>query len=122
MPGGLAVVGRLGNGSQKMSWISLTDAIDVMMACLQNSNFAGPLNVVAPEVVSNRAFAEALSKAKRRPALPPIPAAIVRIMFGEMADAALLASGNVCSTRLNELGIALRHKDLDSALSHCFDP
>jgi len=41
-------------------------------------------------------------------------------MFGEMADAALLASGNICSTRLNELGIELRHKDLDSALSHCF--
>ncbi|MEC8358014.1 MAG: TIGR01777 family oxidoreductase [Pseudomonadota bacterium] len=122
MPGGLAVVGRIGNGSHKMSWISLTDAIDVMMACLQNSNFAGPLNVVAPEVVSNRAFAEALSKTRRRPALPPIPAAIVRIMFGEMADAALLASGNICSTRLNELGIELRHKDLDSALSHCFSP
>ncbi|MGB1401640.1 MAG: TIGR01777 family oxidoreductase [Pseudohongiellaceae bacterium] len=120
MPGGLAVVGRLGNGSHKMSWISLTDAVDVMMACLKNSNFAGPLNVVAPEVVSNRAFAEALSKARRRPALPPIPAAIVRLMFGEMADAALLASGNICSTRLNELGIELRHKDLDSALSHCF--
>ena len=66
MPGGLAVVGRLGNGSHKMSWISLTDAVDVMMACLKNSNFAGPLNVVAPEVVSNRAFAEALSKARRR--------------------------------------------------------
>jgi NAD dependent epimerase/dehydratase family enzyme len=103
-----------------MSWISLTDAVDVMMACLNNSNFAGPLNVVAPEVVSNRAFAEALSKARRRPALPPIPAAIVRLMFGEMADAALLASGNICSTRLNELGIELRHTDLDSALSHCF--
>ena len=41
MPGGLAVVGSLGNGSHKMSWISLTDAIEVMMACLQNSNFAG---------------------------------------------------------------------------------
>ena len=41
-------------------------------------------------------------------------------MFGEMADAALLASGNISSIRLNELGIELRHKDLDSALSHCF--
>ena len=116
MPGGLAVVGRLGDGEHLMSWISLPDAINVMMACLQHNNFTGPVNVVAPEVVSNRAFAKALSKARRRPALPPIPAAIVRMMFGEMADAALLASGNICSSRLDELGIELRHKDLDSAL------
>ena len=122
MPGGLAVVGRLGDGEQRMSWISLPDAINVMMACLQHRTFTGPINVVAPAVVSNRAFAEALSKARRRPALPPIPAAVVRIMFGEMADAALLASGNICSTRLDELGIELRHKDLDSALSDCFNP
>ena len=120
MPGGLAVVGRLGDGEHLMSWISLPDAINVMMACLQDRNFNGPVNVVAPEVVSNRAFAKALSKARRRPALPPIPAAIVRMMFGEMADTALLASGNICSSRLDELGIELRHKDLDSALSHCF--
>ena len=120
VPGGLAVVGRLGDGEHRMSWISLPDAINVVMACLQHRNFTGPINVVAPEVVSNRAFAEALSKARRRPALPPIPAAVVRIMFGEIADAALLASGNICSTRLYELGIELRHKDLDSALSDCF--
>jgi len=100
----------------------LPDAINVMMACLQRNNFTGPINVVAPEVVSNRVFAKELSKASRRPTLPPIPAAIVRIMFGEMADAALLASGNICSTRLDELGIELCHKDLDSALSHCFNP
>ncbi|MEC8741149.1 MAG: DUF1731 domain-containing protein, partial [Pseudomonadota bacterium] len=103
-------------------WISLPDAISIIIACLQDRNFSGPVNVVAPEVVSNRAFAKALSKARRRPALPPIPAAIVRIMFGEMADAALLASGNIFSTRLDGLGIELRHKDLDSALDHCFNP
>ncbi|HBW82670.1 MAG: TIGR01777 family protein [Gammaproteobacteria bacterium] len=120
MPGGLAVVGRLGQGEHKMSWISLTDAIEVMLACLQNTSFSGPLNVVAPEVVSNKEFAQALIKAKGRPALPPIPAAIVKLMFGEMADAALLASSNVRSTRLVETGVKLSCKNLDSALSNCF--
>ncbi len=120
MPGGLAVVGRLGDGTHKISWISLTDAVEVIVACLKHTSFSGPLNVVAPEVVSNKEFAEALNKAKNRPALPPIPSAIVRLMFGEMADAALLASANIRSTRLAETGIELSHKTLNSALSHCF--
>lgn len=120
MPGGLMVVGRLGDGQHKMSWISLNDAIKVMLAALSNDAFSGTLNVVAPQVINNREFARALSRAKRRPAMPPIPAPIVRLMFGEMADAALLASSNIQSSRLQELGVTLDYPDIDSALQKCF--
>jgi uncharacterized protein (TIGR01777 family) len=120
MPGGLMVVGRLGDGQHKMSWISLDDAIKVMLAALTNDQFSGALNVVAPQVVSNREFARALSKAKQRLAIPPIPATMVRLMFGEMADAALLASSNIQSSRMQELGVTLDYPDIDSALQKCF--
>ena len=120
MPGGLMVVGRLGDGQHKMSWISLDDAIKVMLAALTNDQFSGALNVVAPQVVSNREFASALGKAKRRPAMPPIPAPIVRLMFGEMADAALLASSNIQSNRMQELSVTLDYPDIESALQKCF--
>ena len=120
MPGGLMVVGRLGDGQHKMSWVSLDDAVKVMQAALADDEFSGPLNVVAPEVVSNKEFARALSKAKRRPAMPPIPTPIVRLMFGEMADAALLASSNIRSSRMAELGVDLDYPDLASALQKCF--
>lgn len=120
MPGGLMVVGRLGDGQHKMSWISLDDAIKVMLAALTNDQFSGALNVVAPQVVSNREFASALGKAKRRLAMPPIPAPMVRLMFGEMADAALLASSNIQSSRMQELGVTLDYPDIDSALQKCF--
>lgn len=120
MPGGLMVVGRLGDGQHKMSWISLDDAVKVMLAALANDQFSGTLNVVAPQVVNNREFAQALSKAKRRPAMPPIPAPIVRLMFGELADAALLATANIQSSRMQELGVTLDYPDIDSALRKCF--
>jgi NAD dependent epimerase/dehydratase family enzyme len=103
-----------------MSWISLDDAIKVMLAALTNDQFSGALNVVAPQVVSNREFARALSKAKQRLAIPPIPATMVRLMFGEMADAALLASSNIQSSRMQELGVTLDYPDIDSALQKCF--
>lgn len=115
-PLGLAVVGRLGSGNHLQSWISLDDALSVTLQCLENEVFSGVLNVVAPEVVTNSEFATTMSQALKRPQLPPMPASMVRLMFGEVADAALLASANINSTRMAELGITLKHPTLLSAL------
>ncbi|MCG8413178.1 MAG: TIGR01777 family oxidoreductase [Pseudomonadales bacterium] len=117
MPLGLAVVGRLGNGNHLQSWISIDDAVAIILLCLENESFSGALNVVAPEVVSNREFADTMSQVWRRPQLPPMPAAVVRLMFGEVADAALLANSNIRSTRLQELGVNLQHPSLREALT-----
>ncbi len=116
LPLKLAVVGRLGSGRHLQSWISLTDTVAVIVQCIENQQFSGPLNVVAPEVLSNREFARTLSDVLARPQLPPLPATVVRLMFGELADAALLASSNITSTRLTELGIEPQHSSLREAL------
>ncbi len=116
MPLGLAVVGRLGNGVHLQSWISIDDAVAIIRRCLENDSFSGALNVVAPEVVSNKEFANTMSQVWKRPQLPPMPATVVRLMFGEVADAALLASSNIHSTRLQELGVTLQHPGLHEAL------
>lgn len=115
MPLGLAVVGRLSNGSHLQSWVSIDDAVAIVIACLNTDSFTGPLNVVAPEVVSNKEFALTMSEVMRRPQLPPMPAAMVRLMFGEVADAALLASSNIESKRLPELKFTFQHPTLREA-------
>ena len=116
LPMSLAVVGRLGDGNHLQSWISIEDAVACIIKAIENESFSGPVNLVAPEVVSNDEFSRALSYALGRPRLPALPAAMVRLMFGELADAALLASSNITSTRLNELGVSLRHPTLEQAL------
>ncbi len=120
LPMGLAVVGRLGDGRHLQPWITLQDAIKIILGCISNRNFAGAVNLVAPEVVSNKDFAKTLGEVLRRPRLPAMPATIVRLMFGEMADAALLATSNICSSRLDELGVELQYKTLRSALENIY--
>lgn len=116
MPLKAAVAGRIGDGSHLQSWISIRDVVSVMLRCMENREFSGPLNVVAPEVLSNKEFVRTLSQVLRRPLLPPVPVPVARLMFGEMADAALLASSNILSSRLEELGVELAYPALQPAL------
>lgn len=116
MPLKTAVAGRIGDGSHLQSWISIRDVVSVMLRCVGNSDFSGPINVVAPEVVSNREFVRILSQVLHRPLLPPVPVPIARLMFGEMADAALLASSNIRSSRMKELEVELAYPTLKQAL------
>ena len=87
--------GRLGNGRQWMSWISLRDAVAALAFLMEHEDFAGPINVVAPQPVRNAEFTRALAAALHRPAILPAPAFALRAAFGEMADAALLSSTRV---------------------------
>ena len=116
LPLRLASVGQLGKGEHYMSWIAIDDLMLIIKALMENRDFEGAINCVAPEAVKNSEFMRQLTRTLRRPKLPPIPAPIVRLMFGEMADAALLLSSRVESTRLRELGIELHHPTLESAL------
>lgn len=120
LPFRLACVGPIGSGEQTMSWISLRDAVTILIELISQNNFTGPLNVVSNQPVSNRDFSKALARSIHRLSLPRIPSPIVRIMFGEMADAALLPSASIKSTRMQELGIELEDLDLSSALNKMF--
>lgn len=109
--------GRMGDGRQWMSWISLEDAVEAVLFALENEGVSGPVNVVAPGPVTNREFTERLAHAVHRPALVAVPAFALRLLFGEMADETVLVSQRVLPKRLQALGFAFRHPTLDEALA-----
>ena len=94
----------------------MPDTISIMKKLLNDKRFSGAINLVSGHPASSLEFAKALSDSIKRPALPKIPTGIVRIMFGEIADAALLASAEVTSERVSELEIELQHKNLNQCL------
>ena len=117
LPFRLGCVGPIGSGLQMLSWVSLDDTISVMKELLENKEFNGAINIVSGQPVSSQQFAKALSGSIKRPALPKIPARIVKVMFGEVADAALLVGAQVKSERMSELGIKLQHTDIQECLT-----
>ncbi len=114
----LGLGGRLGPGTQWMSWVSIDDAVGAIHHALQVEELSGPVNVVAPGAVANRAFTETLGRVLGRPTFLPVPAPVLRLTVGEMADAALLASARVVPSRLGDVQYHFRHPSLDTALSH----
>jgi uncharacterized protein (TIGR01777 family) len=118
LPFQLGVGGRLGSGTQWMSWIAIDDAVGAIVYLLENDAATGPVNVTSPEPVSNREFTRTLGRVLRRPAVFPVPAAGLRLLFGEMADATLLASARVLPSRLLNLGFRFDHPLLEPALRH----
>jgi uncharacterized protein (TIGR01777 family) len=116
LPFELGAGGPLGSGRQWMSWISIEDAIGAIYHALMTDSLAGPVNAAAPQPVRNREFAHTLGRVLGRPALVPVPAVALRLLFGEMADVALLGSARVLPARLEEAGYAFRYPELEGAL------
>jgi uncharacterized protein (TIGR01777 family) len=112
----LGVGGRLGDGRQWMSWIALDDAVAVITRALEDPALSGPVNATAPTPVRNAEFTAALGRALRRPAVMPVPAAALRLVFGEMADVVLLGSSRAVPARLAEAGFSFRYPTIDAAL------
>ncbi len=110
--------GPLGNGKQWVSWISVDDAVGAVHHALFTGELSGPVNAVAPEPVTSRTFAATLGRVLHRPAIVPAPALALKLLFGEMADTALLASQRVSPSRLLASGYSFRHPRLESALRH----
>jgi uncharacterized protein (TIGR01777 family) len=112
------VGGRIGNGHQWMSWISIDDVVGGIYHALMRQDLDGPVNVVAPGAVTNREFTDTLARVLRRPAIMPVPAVVLRTVFGEMADATLLSSQRAVPERLLATGYSFRHPGLETALRH----
>jgi uncharacterized protein (TIGR01777 family) len=110
--------GVVGTGEQYMSWIALDDALGAIHHALSTEALQGPVNVVAPQAVTNRAFTTTLGQVLRRPTRLPLPAFAARLFFGEMADALLLASTRVAPARLVASGYTFHYPTLEEALSH----
>ncbi len=108
--------GKLGSGKQFMSWISLDDMVGIIPFLIENENVSGPVNLVAPNAVTNLEFTKALGAVLHRPVVMPLPAFAARLIFGEMADALLLSSTRVTPKKLLDKGYSFKHADLQSAL------
>ena len=111
--GGGAVVGT---GRQWVPWVGINDMVGALHHLLMTESLAGPVNCVAPQPVTNREFGRVLATVLRRPYLLTLPAPALRLMFGELADAALLASTRAVPTRLLDSGFTFDHPTLAAAL------
>jgi uncharacterized protein len=112
----LGAGGRLGNGKQWMSWISLEDVIGAIDFALTNDRLAGPVNVVAPNPVTNTEFTQELGHAIHRPAVATVPRFALQLAYGEMGETVLLSSQRVIPQALIRAGFAFRHPLLHDAL------
>jgi uncharacterized protein (TIGR01777 family) len=117
LPAFLAGVGGpLGQGSQFMSWISLQDLLGIFEHAIHSDTLDGTVNAVSPNPTTNYDFVKALSSVLRRPTVLPLPGFALRILFGELADAALLASTRVVPTALRNDGYSFLQSDLKEVL------
>ncbi len=112
----LGVGAVVGSGRQFVSWISLPDAVAAMRFLLENPGLSGAVNVVAPTPATNRELTITLGRILRRPSIFPLPAPVARLLFGEMADEALLASQRAVPRVLESSGFRFEHPDLETAL------
>lgn len=108
--------GPVGSGRQWMSWIALDDLVGVIHDALFERGWSGPLNAVSPAPVTNGELTRTLARVLRRPGLMPLPAAAVRLIFGEMGEELLLASARIEPRRLVEAGFAFLRPSLEEAL------
>jgi uncharacterized protein (TIGR01777 family) len=114
--------GRFGDGSQPMPWITLTDAVGVVRFAIAHPELEGPVNVVAPDLITNAQLTEALSRALGKPARVPLPAFALKLLLGEMANETLLGGARVHPRQLEIAGYRFEYPRLDDALPALFNP
>ncbi|XP_037085747.1 epimerase family protein SDR39U1-like isoform X2 [Pollicipes pollicipes] len=111
----MGVGGPIGSGRQYFPWIHIDDIVGLFIFAIENPKVSGVLNGVAPQVVSNREFAAAFGRALWRPALVPLPAAAVRLAFGETRARMMVEGQRVLPRRPLQLGFEYQYPDIDSA-------
>jgi uncharacterized protein len=107
--------GPVGSGRQQVSWIHVDDWVNMVRWALDASSVSGPLNLTAPEPVSNAELARAIGHVLRRPAFVPAPAFAVRLALGEMA-AVVLNGQRVLPAKATARGFAFRYPEVEAAL------
>jgi len=113
----LGLGGTFGSGNQYWSWIALDDMVRAVEFAVLNDRLTGPVNIVSPNPVTNAGFTKTLAQLLHRPALFPVPAPILRLALGEMADNLILSSQRVEPKRLADEHFAFDCPTLESALA-----
>lgn len=116
----LGLGGRIGSGKQWMSWVSVGDAVRAILHAIEHEELRGPVNVTSPRPVTNAELTKALGRVLGRPTAIPVPAAMLRLLLGDLADETLLTSQRVMPARLSESGFEFREPELEPALRAAF--
>ncbi|MGH9247253.1 MAG: TIGR01777 family oxidoreductase [Acidimicrobiales bacterium] len=119
-PARFGLGGRLGSGRQWMSWITLDDHVAAIRFLL-DQDVTGPVNVVAPNPVTNAAFARTLGRVLRRPTFIPTPAFGPKLVLGKMAEELLFYSQRARPAVLMESGYTFADPELEPALRRLLD-
>jgi uncharacterized protein (TIGR01777 family) len=106
--------GRLGSGRQYFPWIALADEIAAIRLLLEQ-DVAGPVNLTAPDPVTNAEFTKALGRVLHRPTVLPVPGIAARVALGEFANEVLIGQRAV-PARLQDAGFRFALPDLTAAL------
>ncbi len=117
----LGLGGRLGSGKQWFPWVSMEDHIQMTRWLIEDQTLDGPFNLTAPNPVTNAQLTAMLARILGRPAFFHIPAAVLRLTMGEMAEI-LLASQRVIPARFQVLGFPFRHESLEATLEPILAP
>ncbi|HEX5111167.1 MAG TPA: TIGR01777 family oxidoreductase [Vicinamibacterales bacterium] len=108
--------GPVGSGAQYVSWIHLDDWVSMTAWAIAENGISGPLNLTAPNPVTNAELAGSLASVIHRPALVRTPAVAVRLAVGEMADEAILNGQRVLPAKAMAAGFAFHYPTIDAAL------
>jgi uncharacterized protein (TIGR01777 family) len=114
----LGLGGRLGSGRQWSSWVSIDDVVGAILHVLNHDTMEGPVNVVSPNPVTNTDFTSTLASVLHRPAIFPVPAFAVKLIFGEMGEELFLGSQRVEPAKLVATGYQFKQPELRNALKN----
>jgi uncharacterized protein (TIGR01777 family) len=115
----LALGGRLGSGRQYWPWIGLDDEVGAIRFLLEH-DVAGPVNLTAPEPVTNAEFTRVLGRVLHRPTPLPVPGFPLPLVLGDFARSSILGSHRVVPAKLEQAGYRFRQTDLEETLRHAF--
>jgi uncharacterized protein len=111
----LGIGGPVAGGRQYVPWVHLDDVVGAMLFSLEQSQASGPANLTAPNPVTNAELSHTLGRVLKRPAILPVPAFALRILYGDMAE--IVTTGQrVLPAKLEQLGYPFRYSELEPAL------
>jgi uncharacterized protein (TIGR01777 family) len=114
----LGLASILGNGQQLISWVHIDDLVQAIEFIINNPTLSGPVNIVAPEVATQKQFAQTMARAMGRPCFLTMPEFLVKLLFGQMGAELLLAGQEVIPKKLIASGFSFKYSTIEKAIFH----